>query len=111
MPDPANDPSTVLALALQYAACGLRVLPIKPGLKRPPMNEWEKAATTDVDIIGNWYTGMYAKHGVGLAMGPQPDGRVIFALDVDEHDPGHSGNETLADLEAAHGKLPETWRS
>ncbi len=96
--------------ALDYAKCGIRVLPIKPGTKRPPMNEWVQAATTDPAIITSWFTGMYADHGVGLAMGRQPDGRFIFALDVDEHDAAHSGGETLADLQARHGKLPDTVR-
>jgi hypothetical protein len=36
---------------------------------------------------------------------------LIFALDVDEHDVAHSGGETLAELQAAHGNLPDTVRS
>ena len=94
-----------------YASLGLRVLPIKPKSKRPPMTKWVEAATTDPAIITNWFTHLYADHGVGLAMGLQPDGRFIFALDVDEHDPSRSGSETLADLEAEHGALPDTVRS
>ena len=109
MPDAAQQPN--LAIALAYAALGIRVLPIKPGTKRPPMTAWVQAATTDPAIITNWFTNLYADHGVGLAMGRQPDGRMIFALDVDEHDVAHSGVETLADLQAEHGNLPETWCS
>jgi hypothetical protein len=101
-----------LALALSYAAAGLRVLPILPGTTRPPMNEWNSAATTNPDIITSWYTErLYRDHGVGLAMGRQPDGRMIFALDVDEHDPAHSGSETLVEWEQTHGSLPDTVRS
>lgn len=111
MPDRASNPSGALGIALVYAECGLRVLPIKPGTKRPPMREWVEAATADPGVITNWYTGMYADHGVGLAMGSQPDGRFVFALDVDEHDPAHSGSETLAELEGTQGSLPETVRS
>lgn len=108
MADPASESSS-LSFALHYAACGLRVLPIKPGTKRPPMREWVSAATTDPDIITNWYTEpLYRDHGVGLAMGRQPDDRNIFALDVDEHSVGHSGVETLSDLQAEHGNLPDT---
>ena len=109
MPDPAAQPNLVTALA--YAALGIRVLPIKPGTKRPPMAAWVQAATTDQAIISNWFTGMYADHGVGLAMGKQSNGRFVFALDVDEHDVAHSGVETLADLQAEHGNLPDTWCS
>ena len=112
MPDPASDPTSALWVALTYARLGLRVLPIKPGTKRPPMREWVEAATSDPDIITNWYTEpLYRDHGVGLAMGHQPDGRFIFALDVDEHDPAHSGSETLFDLQLQHGRLPDTWHS
>jgi hypothetical protein len=111
MTDPAGH-RTTLAHALTYAACGLRVLPIKPGTKRPPMREWVEAATNDPDMIRNWFTEpLYRDHGIGLAMGRQPNGLFVFALDVDEHDPAHSGSETLADLETEHGALPETVRS
>jgi hypothetical protein len=75
------------------------------------MTKWVEAATTDPGVIRNWFTHLYADHGVGLAMGLQPNGRMIFALDVDEHDPAHSGSETLADLQAEHGNLPDTWCS
>lgn len=105
---PQSEPSTALAFALAYASVGLRVLPIKPGSKRPPMDRWGEAATTDTEIVTNWYSGMYADHGVGLAMGRQPDGRFVFALDVDEHDVAHSGVETLSDLQAANSRLPDT---
>lgn len=113
MADPdALRPHSTLEHAHVYAQLGLRVLPIKPGSKRPPMREWVEAATTDAAMIRNWFTGpLYSDHGVGLAMGRQPNGVTIFALDVDEHDPACSGGETLADLEAEHGPLPDTVRS
>jgi hypothetical protein len=107
--EPFDD--TPLECALAYAQCGIRVLPIKPGEKRPPMPAWQDAATTDTATIGNWFRGLYADHGVGLAMGHQPDGRIIFAVDVDEHDPARSGSETIHALEQQHGNLPDTVRA
>lgn len=107
--EPFDD--TPLECALAYAQCGLRVLPIKPGEKRPPMPAWQDAATTDRATIDNWFRGLYVDHGVGLAMGRQPDGRIIFAVDVDEHDPARSGSETLRDLEHTHTPLPDTVRA
>jgi hypothetical protein len=104
-------PVTPLEHAHAYAAAGIRVLPIKPGEKRPPMASWQHAASTDTKIINNWFNGLYTTHGVGLAMGPQPDGRWLFALDIDEHDPAASGSDTLAELEQIHGPLPDTVRS
>lgn len=102
---------TPLECALAYAQCGLRVLPIKPGEKRPPMQAWQDAATTDKATINNWFRGLYVDHGVGLAMGLQPDGRTIFAVDIDEHDPARSGSETVEHLERQHGPLPDTVRA
>lgn len=93
---------TTLAHALDYAEHGLPVLPIKPGEKRPPMASWQNAATTDAATIENWFTGLYADHGVGIATGG-----AIFALDIDVSD-GKAGDETLADLELANGRLPTT---
>lgn len=93
---------SALAHALDYAAHGLPVLPIKPGEKRPPMAGWQNHATTDEATIENWFTGLYADHGVGIATGG-----AIFALDIDVSD-GKTGDETLADLELQYGRLPNT---
>lgn len=93
---------TALQHALDYAAHGLPVLPIKPGEKRPPMAGWQNHATTDEATIENWFTGLYADHGVGIATGG-----TIFALDIDVSD-GKTGDETLADLELQYGRLPNT---
>lgn len=93
---------SALAHALDYAAHGLPVLPIKPGEKRPPMAGWQNHATTDEATIENWFTGLYADHGVGIATGG-----TIFALDIDVSD-GKTGDETLADLELQYGRLPNT---
>jgi len=102
---PADDglrPDDMLTWALRYAACGLRVVPIKPGGKHPNITAWQKAATTDHDIINSWWTGLYRDHGIGIAMGGG-----LFALDVDVAN-GKLGAETLAELEAEHGPLPTT---
>lgn len=102
---PADDSTATDSLvnwALRYAACGLRVVPIKPGGKHPNINAWQKAATTDPDIIGSWWTQLYRDHGIGIAMG-----NGLFALDVDVAN-GKPGATSLAALEAEHGLLPAT---
>jgi hypothetical protein len=102
---PADDglrPDDMLTWALRYATCGLRVVPIKPGGKHPNINAWQKAATTDPEIIGSWWTQLYRDHGIGIAMG-----NGLFALDVDVAN-GKPGAASLADLEAEHGPLPAT---
>ena len=93
-----------LTAALDYAHHGLRVLPIKPGEKRPPMPAWQDAATTNPDRINSWWSGLYADHGVGIATG-----RGVFVLDVDIAG-GKAGDETLRELEDTYGQLPDTVR-
>lgn len=90
--------------AHDYARRGLRVLPIRPGEKRPPMAAWQHAATTEAATIDAWWTGLYRDHGVGIATG---HGSGIFVLDVDVAG-GKTGDETLADLCDRYGPLPET---
>jgi hypothetical protein len=110
MPAPAPHDETALGYALAYAALGLRVLPIRAGGKHPPMASWQHAATDDADKIRNWYRGLYTTAGVGIALGDQPNGKHLFALDLDNHGNG-DGHDELADLEAQHGRLPDTWRA
>ena len=93
-----------LAAALDYAARGLRVLPIMPGQKRPPMAAWQHAATTDPTTIEAWWTQLYRGHGLGVATGPESG---IFIIDVDVAN-GKRGDESLQAMEDAYGALPET---
>ena len=101
---PIPTSNDALIYAHDYAARGLRVLPIRPGEKRPPMSAWQDAATTDPTVIDAWWTGLYRDHGVGIATGPDSG---VFVLDVDVAN-GKAGDETLADLEHVHGPLPDT---
>jgi len=103
-----DDPLEVATIdqARAIAAKGLRVLPIKPGRKNPPMASWQTAASVEEKAIAAWWNGLYRDHGIGVAMGPQPDGRNLFAVDIDTHDA--NGFDTLAALEAEHGPLPAT---
>ena len=110
-PTPADtDTDTPQTNALRLAAIGLRVLPIRPGGKSPPMKSWQHAATNNPSKVTAWYKGLYRDAGVGLALGDQPNGNHIFALDLDNHGDGDGADE-LADLEHHHGNLPDTWRS
>ena len=99
-PVPTHD-ADPLAAALTYAARGLRVLPIVPGKKHPPISAWQTAATTDPGTIEAWWTGPYSGHGVGIATGA---GSGIWVLDIDDYD-------AYRDLERAHEPLPDTLTS
>ena len=107
-PTPDNTP---LEWALAYAHLGLRVLPIAPGRKHPALDAWQHAATDDLDTIREWFTGLYRTHGVGLAMGNQPNGQHLVCIDLDRHNQGDGVTE-FTDLCRQHNQpLPETWRA
>lgn len=103
---PQQTPSS-LDHALALARYGFRVLPIRPGEKRPPMTAWQDAASAEARPIRAWFDGIYRKHGVGIATGHLADGAQFFVLDLDERDE-FSGSDNLAALEEVHGKLPDT---
>lgn len=94
--------SDTLTAALTYAAHGLAVVPTAHQAKVPAFTAWQTKGTTDEATITTWWTGTYANHGVSILTGA-PSG--IFVLDVDLA-PG--GDDTLAELEVAHGPLPAT---
>jgi hypothetical protein len=100
-----TDLPTPLAAALGYAARGWRVVPIAEGRKVPAFPSWPERATTDPTTITEWFRCEYARCGVGIATGAASG---IFVLDVDVND-GKAGDETLRDLEARHGALPDTY--
>ena len=93
-----------LPTALDYAAKGWRIVPIRPGEKRPALHNWTVTASKDPQQITDWFTGPFADHGIGIATGPESG---IFVLDVDITDT-KAGDETLNDLEQLYGRLPET---
>jgi hypothetical protein len=106
---PAGDANIDYALAM--GRLGFKIAPIGKGTKFPPMKRWQEAATDDPATINNWFKGLYRDNGVGWAMGQQPNGRFYFAIDIDHHPGKPDGFETLADLTAQHGPLPDTVRA
>lgn len=98
---------STLDQALKLAAAGFYVIPIIPGKKRPPMDEWQNHATVDPTTITEWWTTRYTNYGIGIAPRQYKD-RWLFVIDIDEHDPSASGHETLHELQEAYGKLPDT---
>lgn len=96
--------TSALEAARLYSARGWRVVPIKPGEKRPPMGRWQDAASSDLITIESWWTGLYRDHGIGVATG---SGSGIFVLDVDVAN-GKEGMATLATYEERFGRLPAT---
>ncbi len=87
--------------AFALAMRGLAVFELIPGEKRPLRSSGYKTASNDPDVTrARWAKKPSAN--IGIACGPVSD---LWALDVDAH---HGGFETLAELEAQHGALPQT---
>ena len=91
--------------AMRYAQLGLRVLPLKPGKKAPATAHGFKDATTNTDMIADWWRDGSQLYNVGIATGA---GLVVLDVDINAAN-DKRGNETLAELEQQHGRLPDTW--
>ena len=94
----------LLKHAQWYARHGLRVFPCKPKEKVPATAHGCKDATTEPGQIAAWWDGIHL-FNIGIATG---GGLVVLDVDVN-HYAGKYGDETLAELEAQHGPLPDTW--
>lgn len=101
-----TEPTPLHRAAADYIARGIAVIPLRRGQKEPAtkhgINDW-----SDNPAQLDYWWGRDPWFNVGIVTG-QPSGGV-FAIDLDVHDPAHSGIETLRDWEAVHGELPETW--
>jgi Bifunctional DNA primase/polymerase, N-terminal len=87
--------------ALSAAERGWRVVPVRPGEKRPYEKDWPERSSTDPTTIQAWWQ-RYPSASVGIATGAISG---IIVLDID---PKGGGDDILAALEAQYGKLPET---
>jgi hypothetical protein len=92
----------LLKAARWYAGHGLRIHPLRRGTKLPILEEWQHRATTDAGTIEGWFR-EWPDAGVGIVTGA---GSGVFVVDVD---PRHGGDDSVDDLIAKHGELPETW--
>ncbi len=101
--DHTRQGAVVMTVALQWAAQGLRVHPLRPGTKVPLLADWPTAATTDSEVIRDWWV-QTPDANVGIATGKGSD---LFVLDVDTNE-GKVGQASLDALTAEHGPLPET---
>ena len=68
--------------ALTLGSLGYKIIPVPKGEKFPKgLAKWQERATDDADQITDWWgTG---EAGIGWAMGRQPNGQYLVAIDVD----------------------------
>lgn len=110
--------TSLLDAALSYARRGWPVIPLhtfhgfcscgKPECaaagKHPRIKAWQREATTDPATVLKWWKA-WPDANIGLAAGQRAG---WWVLDVDA---GRGGEESLAELERKHGKLPDTVQS
>jgi hypothetical protein len=91
-------PVTPCAAAYACSRFGWRVFPLRPDTGTPAFTSWPERATLDAELIREWWTGNYARCGVGIATGPESG---MWALDIDVKDA--NGFASLRELCARHG--------
>ena len=95
-------PASAGAVAYACSRFGWRVFPLRPDTGTPAFTAWPERATTDPERIREWYTGDFARCGVGIATGPESG---IWVLDIDVKDA--DGFSSLRELTHAHGSTVE----
>jgi hypothetical protein len=90
----------MIRTAITLARRGLAVFPCRPRDKRPATANGLKDATTDADLIRQWWR-INPDYNVAIATGAVSR---IFVIDIDDHD----AEFELRKLEAEHGELPSS---
>ena len=87
--------------AIQYAAMGWYIFPLKPNTKQPVIKAWNIKASNNANQIRLWWS-KWPDANIGILMGNKSG---LFAVDID---PKNGGDESIAHLLNDHNKFPET---
>ena len=94
------DSSPNLAAALALANAGVKIFPAGVD-KRPLFSGWQEIATTEGDIIADWW------HRAPHALPAIPCGvNGLLVIDLDRHGNGSDGVRAFKELIVRHGALP-----
>ena len=95
-----SDPSPNLAAALALADAGVKIFPAGAD-KRPLFKQWQEIATTERDIIADWWRrAPYALPAIPCGVNG------LLVIDLDRHGNGSDGVSAFKALVARHGALP-----
>lgn len=92
------------AAAYACSRLGFRVFPLVPGTGLPALKGWPDHATTNLDVLREWWTGQYVGYGVGIATGPESG---VWVMDIDRKK-GVDGFDTWSKLVIRHGRIART---
>lgn len=92
----------LLGAALNYAALGVYIFPLRPGAKAPAVRGWQKHSTTNPEKIKKWWTENPA-YNIGIDCGKSG----IFVVDFDAAN-GKPGLSARDKWHAEHD-VPQTW--
>jgi hypothetical protein len=87
--------------AAALVSVGFKVFPLVPGAKLPLVKAWQKVATDDADLIGEWVN-RWPNANIGVVTGA-PSGVVVIDLDVKDD---RNGLQDLAVLARTGKVLP-----
>lgn len=93
------------AVAATCASLGWRVFPLRPDNGNPAIQSWPERATSDRNLIEEWWGWQFPGHGVGIATGLISG---IWVLDLDVKD-GLNGVSDWAELVLANSVVPKTF--
>lgn len=92
--------STLLASAEYYASLGWAVLPLKPKSKRPLTEHGLNDATTDINVIHDWWLKC---PDANIGINCEQSGLVVVDID-----PRNGGDSTIKNLLEQYGAFPPT---
>ena len=96
----------ILEAALDYAAAGFAVIPVKRSDKAPYTPHGLKDASKDPDIISGWWK-QWPDANVAIACGAVSNNIVVIDVD-NKPDQGKNGMRSIDIWQAEHGDFPET---